>query len=95
MNPCVLDCCLFAVRADELDQARRGAESLRRLYAPLGAGEDETHPMLIAGIGFAMLFLVPLVWGLLRKGQGLPMFGAPTVAQLDDDPRYVGSRAWH
>ena len=64
-------------------------------WAPLGAGEDETHPMLIAGIGLAMLFLVPLVWGLLRKAQGLPMFGAPTVAELDDDPRYVGSRAWH
>ena len=64
-------------------------------WAPLGAGEDETHPVLIAGIGLAMLFLVPLVWGLLRKGQGLPMFGAPTVAELDNDPRYVGSRAWH
>ena len=64
-------------------------------WAPLGAGEDETHPMLIAVIGITMLFLVPLIWGLLRKTQGLPMFGAPTVAELDDDPRYVGSRAWH
>ncbi len=34
-----------------------------------------------------MLVLVPLVWGLLRRGQGLPMFGAPTVAELED-PSY-------
>ena len=56
-------------------------------WAPLGAGEDDTHPMLIAGVGVVMVVLVPLVWGLLRRGQGLPMFGAPTVAQLED-PSY-------
>ncbi len=39
-------------------------------WAPLGAGEDETHPMLIAGVGVVMLVLVPLIWGLLRRGQG-------------------------
>ena len=50
-------------------------------WAPLG--KEETHPMLVAGVGIAMLVLVPLVWGLLRKGQGLPMFGSPTVAELD------------
>ena len=50
-------------------------------WAPLGV--DETHPMLIAGIGIAMIALVPLIWGFLRRGQGLPMFGAPTVAELD------------
>lgn len=50
-------------------------------WAPLG--EDETHPMLIAGVGIAMLVLVPLIWGLIRKTQGLPMFGAPTVAELE------------
>ena len=43
--------------------------------------------MLIAGVGVAMLVLVPLIWGLLRKEQGLPMFGAPTVAELED-PSY-------
>jgi uncharacterized protein len=53
-------------------------------WAPLGAGEDETHPMLIAGIGLAMIVLIPLVWGLLRKQAGLPAFGAPTVAQLEN-----------
>jgi uncharacterized protein len=50
-------------------------------WAPLG--KEETHPMLIAGVGVAMLVLVPLVWGLIRRTQGLPMFGAPTVAELD------------
>jgi uncharacterized membrane protein YfcA len=51
-------------------------------WAPLGV--EETHPILIGSIGLAMVVLVPLVWGLLRKEQGLPMFGAPTVAQLED-----------
>jgi uncharacterized protein len=51
-------------------------------WAPLGV--EETHPMLIGGIGLAMVVLVPLIWGLLRKEQGLPMFGAPTVAELED-----------
>jgi uncharacterized protein len=53
-------------------------------WAPLGAGEDETYPMLIAGVGLAMVVLVPLVWGLLRMHHGLPMFGKPTVSQLED-----------
>ncbi len=52
-------------------------------WAPLGAGEDETHPLLVAGVGLAMLFLVPLVWGLIRKTEGLPMRGAPSVEELD------------
>ncbi len=51
-------------------------------WAPLG--KDETHPVLIGLIGLGMLVLVPLVWGLIRKTEGLPMFGAPTVAELDD-----------
>jgi uncharacterized membrane protein YfcA len=54
-------------------------------WAPLG--EDETHPMLIAGIGLAVLVVLPSVWGFLRKQQGLPMFGSPTIAQLED-PSY-------
>jgi uncharacterized membrane protein YfcA len=56
-------------------------------WAPLGAGEDETHPVLIAVIGLAMVVLVPLVWGVIRRTQGLPMFGSPTVAELED-PAY-------
>lgn len=53
-------------------------------WAPLGAGEDQTHPVLIALVGLAMVFLVPLVWGLLRMRHGLPMFGTPTVAELEE-----------
>jgi uncharacterized membrane protein YfcA len=52
-------------------------------WAPLGAGEDETHPLLIAGIGLALIVLVPLVWGLLRRTEGLPYFGAPTVEDIE------------
>ena len=54
-------------------------------WAPLG--KDETHPMLIAGVGLAVLLVLPIVWGFLRKRQGLPMFGSPTIAQLED-PSY-------
>ena len=64
-------------------------------WAPLGAGEDETYPMAIAGVGLAMVVLVPLIWGLIRRTQGLPMFGAPTVAQLEDPswrPGIVGMK---
>ena len=58
-------------------------------WAPLG--KEETHPVLIGLVGVAMVVLVPLIWGLLRKEQGLPMFGAPTVAELDRY-EYVVSR---
>ncbi len=50
-------------------------------WAPLG--KEETHPMLIVGVGLATLVLVPLVWGLLRRQLGLPMFGRPTVAEIE------------
>jgi uncharacterized protein len=59
-------------------------------WAPLGAGDDETHPMLVAVVGLVMIVVVPLVWGLLRRQQGMPMFGSPTVAELEGD-QYVGS----
>lgn len=52
-------------------------------WAPLGAGEDETYPLVVAGVGVAMLVLVPLVWGLIRRTEGLPMRGAPSVEELD------------
>lgn len=67
-------------------------------WAPLGAGDNETHPVLIAGIGLAMLVLVPLVWGLIRRSTGLPMFGSPTVAELEDPhyrPGIVGAKKHH
>jgi uncharacterized membrane protein YfcA len=53
-------------------------------WAPLGAGEDDTHPILIAGIGLALVFLIPLVWGALRRLEGLPYFGAPTVEDIEE-----------
>lgn len=46
-------------------------------WAPLGAGAKQTHPELIAAVGVAMLLVLPVVWGFLRKWQGLPMFAAP------------------
>ena len=57
-------------------------------WAPLGAGEDDTHPMLVAVVGLVMVVVVPLIWGLLRRQQGLPMFGSPTVAELEGE-RYA------
>jgi uncharacterized membrane protein YfcA len=57
-------------------------------WPPLG--KDTTHPVLIGFVGLAMIFLVPIVWGLLRRQQGLPMFGAPTVAELEGERRRAG-----
>ena len=56
-------------------------------FGPLGAGEDETHPMLIAGVGLGMVILLPLIWGVLRKREGLPLFGSPTVAEIERNDR--------
>ncbi len=64
-------------------------------WAPLGAGEDDTHPMLIAGVGLFVLVVLPIVWGFLRKSEGLPMFGKPTIAQLEDpdfQPGLIGMK---
>ena len=55
-------------------------------WGPLG--RDETHPMLIVLIGLATVVLVPVLWGVLRRSEGLPVFGSPTVAELDN-PAYV------
>ena len=56
-------------------------------WAPLGSG-DQTHPVFIALVGIGMIVVLPLVWGLLRKQEGLPMFGTPTVAEIED-PDYA------
>jgi uncharacterized protein len=56
-------------------------------WAPLGAGEDQTHPELIALVGLAMVFVLPFVWGLIRRAEGMPMFGSPTVAELEGEGR--------
>jgi uncharacterized membrane protein YfcA len=56
-------------------------------WAPLG--KEETYPELIGLVGLVTIVLVPVIWGFLRKSEGLPMFGAPTVAELErlDDTR--------
>ena len=55
-------------------------------WGPLGV--DEAHPMLIVLIGLGVAVLVPVLWGVLRRSEGLPVFGSPTVAELDN-PAYV------
>jgi uncharacterized protein len=52
-------------------------------WAPLGSGEDDTHPLFVAVVGLVLLAAVPFVWGLLRKQLGMPMFGNPTVAEIE------------
>ena len=54
-------------------------------WGPLGAGEDQTHPVLIAMVGVVMVVVLPFVWGLIRRAEGMPMFGAPTVADLEGE----------
>jgi uncharacterized membrane protein YfcA len=56
-------------------------------WAPLGAGEDDTHPVLIALIGLAMVFVVPIIWGFIRRSEGLPFFGDPTVREIEEGPK--------
>jgi hypothetical protein len=52
-------------------------------WAPLGSGDDQTHPVLIALVGVAMIVVMPFVWGVIRRTHGLPAYGAPTVAELE------------
>lgn len=47
-------------------------------------GDEQTHPKSIALVGVLMLLLAPLVWGLLRRSVGLPMFGNPTIEQIEE-----------
>ncbi len=53
-------------------------------WAPLGGGNDQTHPVLITVVGVGMFVVLPLAWGLVRRHEGLPMFGA--AARERDDP---------
>ncbi len=53
-------------------------------WAGLRTGADQTHPKSIALLGAVMLFLAPFIWGLLRRSVGLPMFGKPTVEQIEE-----------
>ncbi|MCX6399604.1 MAG: sulfite exporter TauE/SafE family protein [Propionibacteriales bacterium] len=51
---------------------------------PFGEGHETLEALLVAGVGLAMVVLVPFIWGLIRKRNGLPMFGAPTVAEIEN-----------
>jgi hypothetical protein len=50
---------------------------------PFGEGHETAEAVLVAAIGVAMLVLLPFVWGLIRRRNDLPMFGAPTVAEIE------------
>jgi uncharacterized membrane protein YfcA len=50
-------------------------------WAPLGV--EETYPMLVAVVGIALVVLMPPVWGLLRKREGLPFRGHPYVREIE------------
>jgi uncharacterized membrane protein YfcA len=52
-------------------------------WAPLGSGDDDTHPLFIGLVGLVTLTVMPLVWGFLRRQLGMPMFGSPTVAEIE------------
>lgn len=54
-------------------------------FGPLSA--DETNAWLIVGTGLVAVILVPLIWGLIRRREGLPMVGVPTVAELEKMPQ--------
>jgi uncharacterized membrane protein YfcA len=58
-------------------------------WKPLGA--DTTHPVLVGLVGIAMLVLVPFIWGIIRRTEGLPAMGAPTVAELEKLPGDKGA----
>ncbi len=50
----------------------------------LGTRDNQPHPQLIALTGVVMLFSIPLVWALLRRSLGMPMFGKPTLEQIEE-----------
>ncbi|GAB3247492.1 sulfite exporter TauE/SafE family protein [Alteromonas gracilis] len=56
-------------------------------WSPLLNAEGEFNPMIAAYVGIGMLVIVPLVWGLIRKTEGLPFMGAPYVRDLDGPRR--------
>ena len=59
-------------------------------WAPLGAGEDDTHPVFIALVGLAMIVVVPARLGPdpRTRSRALPMFG---VAHASADRGRLGT----
>lgn len=45
-------------------------------------GGSGSHPIAIIGIGVALVVLLPVVWGLLRRSLGMAMFGAPRIVEV-------------
>ena len=54
-------------------------------WGPLGSGEDDTHPVFIALVGVGMIVRAAAGLGPDPAHPGLPMFGAPTVAELEGE----------
>ncbi|MCL2464663.1 MAG: sulfite exporter TauE/SafE family protein [Micrococcales bacterium] len=54
--------------------------------AQIGLFGGGSHPLAAVAVGATVVILLPLVWGAIRRRQGLPMFGAPTVAELERLP---------
>ncbi|QWC86904.1 sulfite exporter TauE/SafE family protein [Nocardioidaceae bacterium] len=54
-------------------------------FPPLVDEAGDFDPFIAAYVGIAMVILVPLVWGFIRKSEGLPMMGAPYVYELEND----------
>ena len=54
-------------------------------WSPLLNSAGEFNPLIALYVGLGMLVVVPLLWGLIRKSEGLPMFGAPYIRQIDSD----------
>jgi len=60
---------------------------------PLGYhGDTTSHPMSILAVGLMVLIVLPVVWGLLRRNVGLPIFGTPTVAEIEAPAGSPGSK---
>ncbi len=61
-------------------------------WNPLNHGTDQTHPLVIALLAVGLVTLLPLVWGLLRRRVGLPMFGKAAAVRAHDRPANVDAR---
>ena len=54
-------------------------------WAPLGSGEDDTHPVFIALVGRRSARARPDRLGPAARSHGLPMFGTPTVQEIEGE----------
>jgi hypothetical protein len=54
--------------------------------AQIGLFGSGSHPLAAVIVGALVIVTLPVVWGGIRRREGLPMFGAPTVAELEKMP---------